>query len=599
VINLASGGRQYGPFSLPAVATFVGGKDLPADLHFWREGMVDWQPVEMLGLVPRPAATAQREPSLIIVLGMHRSGTSCLAALLQACGVYLGNPTSFMAAAGPQNPKGFWERREIRQICDTLLHSTGLDWDQIAKFDPALLRPEVLEQQRAAFAELIEELATHAVSALKEPRFCFLLPLLADLIPNAVILHIYRHPASVAASLATRNNFPLPYGLALWEAYNLAALRATQGWPVHRISYEGLVGRPRETTRWLRAILHDQHGIGLSELSDESLAEVVDPALNRSTIPPEEGDRWLNDYQAELLAALRSPSETPGMPVANSLCLETLRAFDRTHATAMKWEATSESLIKYSRVGKRTGHQLSAALVVSLTSHPARFRTLHLTLECLLAQRMSCDKILLWIAHADRDELPRKVRQLEGPRLSIVCCEDWHAYKKIIPTLEMHPDAYITTADDDAFYRSDWLEGLVNMARSNPSTVVAHIVRKIALNPEGIPDSYSKWALVEEDVEPSRLNFPTGAGGVMYPPGAFHQDVLRQDLFQSLAPTNDDIWLYWMWRLNGLQCQYSGATHCVPRIRWPESQSSALWPHNKKMNDTYVAAMVQAYGFPS
>lgn len=265
---------------------------------------------------------------------MHRSGTSCLAGFLQGSGVYFGSPSSFMAPAGPQNPKGFWERKEIRLICDTLLHSVGLDWDQIAKFDPALLRPALVAQQRAAFAELIKDLTTHEVSALKEPRLCFLLPLLADLIPNAVILHIYRHPASVAASLARRNNFPLPYGLALWEAYNSAAWRATQGRTVHRISYEGLVGRPRETSQWLRAILHDQHGIDLSELSDEALQEVIDPALTRSAIPPEEGDRWLNGHQADLLAALRSPSDKAHAPTASPLCLETLRACEPAHATA-------------------------------------------------------------------------------------------------------------------------------------------------------------------------------------------------------------------------------------------------------------------------
>jgi len=331
--HLAEHGNNLGRFTEAALTAFRGQDALGSITHYLPPGGESWLPMKDLVGPAQPRATSAH-PAQIIVLGMHRSGTSCLAGLLQASGVYLGAPSSFMAGAGPQNPKGFWERKEARLVCDYLLHSVGLDWDQIARFDPALLRPEVLEQQRDAFAGFIEDLTAHEVSALKEPRLCFLLPLLADLMPNAVILHIHRHPASVAASLATRNNFPLPYGLALWEAYNLAALRATQGRPAHRISYEGLVGRPRETTRWLRAILHDQHGIGLSELSDEALAEVVDPALCRSAIPPEEGDRWLNDHQAELLASLRSPSRTPHAPSANPLCLETLRAFEPAHAAA-------------------------------------------------------------------------------------------------------------------------------------------------------------------------------------------------------------------------------------------------------------------------
>jgi len=271
----------------------------------------------------------------------------------------------------------------------------------------------------------------------------------------------------------------------------------------------------------------------------------------------------------------------------------------RVASLAAQWQTTSESIIKSSCVTTKARHQLPASLIVSLTSHPARFKTLHLTLECLLAQRMACDKILLWIAHADRDELPRKVRQLEGDRLAIGYCDDLRAYKKIIPTLECYPDAYIVTTDDDAFYKPNWLEGLVSVARKHPTNVVAHIVRRVALERKTFPSSYVRWSYVERDTEPSPLHFPTGVGGVLYPPGAFHQDVFRRDLFEKLAPTNDDIWLYWMWRRNGRKCRYTGAPLLVPAITWPETQSSSLWQVNKTKNDAYVAAMIKKYGFPA
>jgi hypothetical protein len=333
MIHLAAKGRRLGGFTLPAVANFVGGGDLSADVHFWREGMDDWQPIEGLALEPRPPASAQSPPRMIIVLGMHRSGTSCLAGLLQASGVYLGGPSSFMAGAGPQNPKGFWERREIRKICDTLLFSAGFDWDRVAGLDAAEIRPEVVEQQRKAFLELRDELASHHVSALKEPRLCFLWPLFADLAGDAVILHIHRHPARVASSLATRNNFPLPYGLALWEAYNRAALRATAGQKVHRLSYEDLVGHPAETVARLRETLRETAGIELRELDADELREVVDPDLCRENLDPAEGDTWLNGAQKELLDVLRSPDE-PGPGGHHRLCVETLQAFEPLYATA-------------------------------------------------------------------------------------------------------------------------------------------------------------------------------------------------------------------------------------------------------------------------
>lgn len=268
-------------------------------------------------------------------------------------------------------------------------------------------------------------------------------------------------------------------------------------------------------------------------------------------------------------------------------------------ALAVEWAALAEAMVESLSISEGTPHALAAPLVVSLTSYPTRFDTLHLTLRCLLGQSTACDRILLWISQDDSGEVPGKVRQLEDERLSIVYCDDLRAYKKIIPTLRHYPDCYIVTADDDAFYRSNWLEGLVAVARQNPADVVAHTVRRITLNSDEFPAPYASWAFVDQDHEASRLNFPTGVGGVLYPPGAFHQDVFRRDLFESLAPTNDDIWLYWMWRLHGFQCRYSGAPLLVPAITWPETQRSSLYQINKTKNDTYVAAMVEKFGSPA
>lgn len=268
-------------------------------------------------------------------------------------------------------------------------------------------------------------------------------------------------------------------------------------------------------------------------------------------------------------------------------------------ALAIEWATLSEAIVKAMGVPAGTPHALATPLVVSLTSHPARFDTLHLTLQCLMGQSISCDRILLWIAQADAQKLPEQVRQLEGDRLAISYCDDLRAYKKIIPTLECYPDAFIVTTDDDAFYKPNWLEGLVSVARQHPTDVVAHIVRRIALNHKKLPAPYAKWSYVDRNTSPSPRNFPTGVGGVLYPPGAFHQDVFRRDLFEKFSPTNDDIWLYWMWRRNGRQCRYTGAPLLVPAITWPGTQRSSLWQFNKAKNDTYIAAMVKKYGFPA
>src|SRR5688500_5188057 len=57
-------------------------------------------------------------------------------------------------------------------------------------------------------------------------------------------------------------------------------------------------------------------------------------------------------------------------------------------------------------------HQLPGELIISLTSYPARFRTLHLSLRCLLTQSIKPDRIVLWIAREDLPLLPASVRKL-------------------------------------------------------------------------------------------------------------------------------------------------------------------------------------------
>ena len=72
----------------------------------------------------------------LIVLGMHRSGTSMLMRLLNLMGAYFG-PEGISTGANAENPRGFWERRDIRSLNDALLWSKGRDWNRISGLDLA------------------------------------------------------------------------------------------------------------------------------------------------------------------------------------------------------------------------------------------------------------------------------------------------------------------------------------------------------------------------------------------------------------------------------------------------------------------------------
>ncbi|MES1956500.1 sulfotransferase [Salinisphaera hydrothermalis EPR70] len=246
---------------------------------------------------------------------------------------------------------------------------------------------------------------------------------------------------------------------------------------------------------------------------------------------------------------------------------------------------------------KRRPHGLPGRVIISLTSYPARFATVHLTLLSLLSQTVAPDRVILWIAHNDRDALPESVTELATQGLEIRYCEDLRSYKKIIPALKTFPKAYIATADDDCYYPPTWLEELVDLASKHDQAIPAHRIHRIRLDEQGYPLAYQNWTWnFAESVEEHPLNFPTGIGGVLYPPGCFHSDVANPSLFEKLCPNADDIWLYWMARLGGYRFIHTGR---LGFATWPVSQADTLFSQNiTGGNDEQLSRMVERYGLP-
>ncbi|WP_227493402.1 MULTISPECIES: glycosyltransferase family 2 protein [Paracoccus] len=236
-------------------------------------------------------------------------------------------------------------------------------------------------------------------------------------------------------------------------------------------------------------------------------------------------------------------------------------------------------------------HGLRAPLIVSLTSYPARFASLHLVLRSVLQQTVRADRVILWLDEGDQDRLPAEVRAL-GVETRI--CPNWRSYKKIVPVLLETPDAYVVTADDDVYYGPDWLEALVRRAESR---VVCHRAHRVVLA-AGDPLPYGDWQRNISVPETGPLVFPTGVGGVLYAPGVFHPDVTDAALFQELAPSADDVWLYWMHRLAGSRPEKIGGRFRI--TEWPGTQQQNLRQGNLTGdgNDRAVRALVEHYGFP-
>jgi hypothetical protein len=248
---------------------------------------------------------------------------------------------------------------------------------------------------------------------------------------------------------------------------------------------------------------------------------------------------------------------------------------------------------------KGARHPLPGELIVSLTSHPPRYATLPMTLKSILDQKVRPDRTILWIGHQDWDALTPDILRLRDFGLSIAGCDDVRSYNKIIPTLERYPDAFIITVDDDLYYSPENVRRLTEGYLSGEPAICARRAHRIARRADGGMASYAMWEMgyIAPPGEPpstTRL-FPTGIGGVLYPPGSLAAETTDRSLFTQLCPNADDLWLYWMGRRAGSLYRQVGPV--FPQIMWDGSQDVSLYSSNAAGgNDTQIAALEAHFG---
>lgn len=180
----------------------------------------------------------------LLVLGMHRSGTSALTGTLNLLGIDVGS--SLLPANKDVNPKGFWEHAGVVDLHERLLDSLGSSWcDERSLPDKWWLRPEVQSFRRELVQILSADFADAAVWAVKDPRMCRLMPLwqqvLLDLGCSPRVVIILRDPREVAKSLAVRDGVAEEKSALLWLQYLLAAEKWTRGYSRVIVTFEGLL----------------------------------------------------------------------------------------------------------------------------------------------------------------------------------------------------------------------------------------------------------------------------------------------------------------------------------------------------------------------
>jgi hypothetical protein len=207
-------------------------------------------------------AVQTRSPSLprqqvILVLGMHRSGTSALAGVLAAMGAAAPKTVTPPNAA---NPRGHFESWPLAVAYNEMLATAGSSWHDWRQLDPRwMLSNEADQYRRNIKSLLIDELGDAPLCFIKDPRICRFLPfmssILAEMNVSPVAFLVVRNPLEVAYSLKRRDDFPLPKSFLLWLRHTLEAEyhsrhmpRCVLRYPDFLVDARSHIGRAAEKT---------------------------------------------------------------------------------------------------------------------------------------------------------------------------------------------------------------------------------------------------------------------------------------------------------------------------------------------------------------
>src|SRR5665213_333147 len=241
----------------------------------------------------RPAVTQQAGAlagsTALVVLGMHRSGTSALAGMLHHLGVALGER---LMPASPDNPRGYWEHSEIVDSDQRLMASLGWAWDDIRPL-PAGFEREAAAQaaKRELIAVLRRDFAGVPLWGLKDPRLCRLMPLWTALFAEEMVEPLYllalRHPLDVVASLGAHPVAGAERAGLLWLGHVLAAERATRGKRRAIVQYEDLVAQ--DGWRGVASRIAGESGIAWPNPEAAAVGSFLDPELRRRRVSDADG----------------------------------------------------------------------------------------------------------------------------------------------------------------------------------------------------------------------------------------------------------------------------------------------------------------------
>ncbi len=237
----------------------------------------------------------------IIILGMHRSGTSALSGILHDNGIFFGKtlmPPAF------DNAKGFFENERILNINESIFRILGRQWHDTRPMpDDWLLESEILMLLKKAKELVEDEFSSARFIAIKDPRLCLLLPFWRKVLEShgyqIKVIVLMRSISAIRQSLARRNHFNMAKTDMLAALHLLHAFKTSMDLNPTVLHFEKILKGNVEELNELASIIG---------LSDQPLRmEFLSPSLTAKPEGPEnvghpipEVDHYIQDLYITL-----------------------------------------------------------------------------------------------------------------------------------------------------------------------------------------------------------------------------------------------------------------------------------------------------------
>ena len=248
----------------------------------------------------------------VVVLGMHRSGTSAVTRIINLLGPSICRSDDLLS--GPDNPTGHWESASLMKFNDKLLDIFGGTFAAPSSLKDGWEEEDIIaalyEEGRKVFASVHSE----QTWVWKDPRTCLTLPFWRKVWRDEpVVVYVHREPLEVSRSLNHRDGLGKAHCIALWERYARSALHASHGLPFLTVRFDELTANALKVVESIRMDLS-----ALGVIVNDNVAEAAAFVSDDLAVNKQNGVSLIDDPNAtgvqltllEILSSLPSVSRS-------------------------------------------------------------------------------------------------------------------------------------------------------------------------------------------------------------------------------------------------------------------------------------------------